>query len=307
MMYMFRISWTSTEKVYGSHKTCLFIMARVLFKKWRQPVYCNFDVSMSRNILFTVIQDLYEIGYIVVAVTCDMGSSNMKLWKDLNIGVENYSHSKDKTITTDIEKKCFIMYPANNSLKIVFYADVSHLLKLARNNFVDSGFKFKGNLVDKTCLEQLLTLNNSDLKICHKLSRAHLDAKGTQRQNVKLAAQIFSNTNTLTIKWCGENAFLGNTQWKNTSEILKLFNDWFDIFNSTFKYGKCSISNAYGINIEEQNKIINNMNEFMMEMRIGKKKFIIKVYSKKEFYYVTDRYKKCLHIYRIIIHLICLT
>lgn len=52
------------QKVYGSHKTCLFIMARGLFYNWRQPIYYNFDTSMSQDILFTVIQHLYNINYI---------------------------------------------------------------------------------------------------------------------------------------------------------------------------------------------------------------------------------------------------
>lgn len=152
------------QQVYGPHKTCMFIMARGLFKKWRQPIYYNFDISMNQNILFTVIQALYEIGYIVVAITCDMGSNNMKLWKELHIGVEN-DYSKNKT---DIEKNCYIIHPSNESLKIFFYADVPHLLKLARNNFLDHGFNIKENFVDKTCLEQLLELENKELKICHK-------------------------------------------------------------------------------------------------------------------------------------------
>lgn len=31
------------QKVYGSHKTCEFVMARGLFKNWKQPIYYNFD------------------------------------------------------------------------------------------------------------------------------------------------------------------------------------------------------------------------------------------------------------------------
>lgn len=45
--------------------------------------------------------------------------------------------------------------------------------------------------------------------------------------------------------------------------MLKLFNDWFDMFNSKLKYEKCSELYAYGINIEKQNAIISNVNEFI--------------------------------------------
>jgi len=174
-----------------------------------------------------------------------------------------------------IEKQNYITHPSNSSLKIFFYADAPHLIKLARNNFLDSGFKTNGIDVDKTCLEEILRLNSGDLKIAHKLSRAHLDIKGAQRQNVKMAAQVFSNTNALAIRWCGEKNLLTSPQWKQTADILKLFNDWFDIFNSNFKFGHCTSSHAYGINIDEQNKIIANMNEFILEMRVGRRSTLL--------------------------------
>lgn len=44
-------------------------------------------------------------------------------------------------------------------------------------------------------------------------------------------------------------------------------NEWFDVFNSNLKYGHHSDLHAYDINLEEQNKIINNMSEFNEEMR----------------------------------------
>lgn len=262
------------QKIYGPHKTCQFVMARGLFKNWRQPIYYDFDVTMSHDILLSIIQHLYDINYIVITVTCDMGPNNMKLWKDLHIGLDILNNSKDK-YTTNIEKKCFVTHPADSALKIFFYADVPHLMKLARNNFLDHGFNIKGIHVDQKCLEELLTLNERDLKIANKLSRAHLDVKGSKRQNVKLAVQIFSNTNALAIKWCGENGFLVCKEWKYTSEMLKLFNDWFDIFNSNFKYGKCCTSHAYGIDIERQNEIIMNMDEFMKEVRVNIRKTLM--------------------------------
>lgn len=57
------------QKVYGPHKTCQCIMARGLFKKWRQPIFYNFDTAMTSEILFSVIQHLYNINYIVIAIT----------------------------------------------------------------------------------------------------------------------------------------------------------------------------------------------------------------------------------------------
>lgn len=254
------------QKIYGSHKTCQFVMARGLFKNWKQPIYYNYDESMSREILFALLQHLHRAGYIVAAITCDMSPTNMRLWKDLNIGVNSQSHCNNKEM-----KQCFITHPMDNSLKIFFFADVPHLLKLARNNLFDSGFRVKDNVADKRCLEELLKLNANDLKIAYKISHTHLDAKGTQRQNVKLAAQIFANQNALAIRWCGSNGLLHSVNWKHTADILKLFNDWFDVFNSSSQYGRHSGLHAYGTNLDVQNETINKMNAFITEMRVGQK------------------------------------
>lgn len=213
-------------------------MARGLFKKWKQPVYYNFDKTMSPDILLTVINNLYQSNYIVVAVTCDMGPTNMKLWNKLNIGIHATIDTEQNNMKKDVKKQNFITHSADNSLKIFFYADVPHLLKLARNNLFDSGFTIEKDYINKNCLEELLAINVGDLKIAHKLSRAHLDVKETQRQNVKMAAQIFSNRNATAIQWCGENGLLNCKQWKKTAEVLKLFNDWFDVFNSKKKYDR---------------------------------------------------------------------
>ena len=95
-----------------------------------------------------------------------------------------------------------------------------------------------------------MQINSGDLKIAFKLSRNHLDVQGTQRQNVKLATLIFSATNAAAIEWYGSQGLMSNCpEWAATAKFLKLFNDWFDIFNSVCKYGNHSGLNGYGIDI----------------------------------------------------------
>lgn len=161
---------------------------------------------MTQEILFSVIHHLYNIGYIVIAITCDMSFTNMKLWKVLQIGANTNNSTNQHCTNTG--RKYFIVHPSDDRLKIFFYADVPHLIKLARNNFLDSVFNTNGIAVDNTCLEELLKLNAWDLKISHKLDGRHIDVKGTQRQNVKLAVQVFSNQNAIAIRWCGQKGFL---------------------------------------------------------------------------------------------------
>lgn len=75
------------QKIYGPHKTCQVIMIRGLFSKWKQPIFYEYFKSMTKDILFEIIEALYKIGYIVVAMTSDMGPTNMSLWKQLNVGI----------------------------------------------------------------------------------------------------------------------------------------------------------------------------------------------------------------------------
>lgn len=107
------------------------------------------------------------------------------------------------------------------------------------------------------------------LKIAYKISRYHLDVKGTGRQKVRPAAQIFSNQVSKAIEWCGMSGFMEGTKRKETAELLKLVNDWFDLFNAQNKYGSHSGTNAFGTNYNEQMKLLDRMNKYISNMRVG--------------------------------------
>lgn len=256
------------QKIYGPHKTSQFVMARGLFGKWKQPIFYEYDKPMTKDILIDIITCLQEAGYTVVAVTSDLGSTNASLWKSINIGIKisNFKNSK-LTNKPGQEKQCFFLHPLDNNLKIFVFADVPHLIKLARNNLFDSGFIINGQLVDKQILEELVALNSRDLKIAFNLSKAHLDVKGNKRQSVKLAAQVFSLRNAKAIEYCGKQGFFSQKNWQVMSDILKLFNDWFDLLNCESKFGKHSGLRAYGVELQKQDIILDKMNEFVRNMR----------------------------------------
>jgi len=75
---------------------------------------------MDKDILLKIIEELYKVGYDVVATVSDMGPTNIGLWRTLNINMENTSFK----------------HPISNNNVHVF-ADVPHLMKLARNHFLD--------------------------------------------------------------------------------------------------------------------------------------------------------------------------
>jgi len=191
------------QQIYGPHKTCQFVIARSLFLKWKQPIYYQYSQPVTKNILLNIIAALYKINYIVVAITSDSESTNIALRNELNIGV-GMSKSQQGKNEECREKKCFFEHPADKSLKIFVFADAPHLIKLLRNNFIDFGFLVNGKMLMKKILEELVALNSNDLKIAFNLNEKHFDVKGHQRQNVKLAAQVFSRRNALAIEYCGK-------------------------------------------------------------------------------------------------------
>jgi len=123
-------------------------------------------------------------------------------------------------------------------------------------------------------LEELVALNSCDLKIAFNLSRLHLDVKGSQRQSVKLAAQVFSRRNAKAIEYCGKHKFLHNN-WQIMSKVLNLFNDWFDLFNCQSKFGKHSGLRAYGVDLQKQNIILEQMDELVNNMRTPKRSTLL--------------------------------
>lgn len=86
------------QKIYGSHKTAQFVMARGLFGNWKQPVFYDFDRPMKKEILFNIIERLHEAGYTVVAIASDMGPTNAGLWKDLNVGSSSIPQMSTKNL-----------------------------------------------------------------------------------------------------------------------------------------------------------------------------------------------------------------
>lgn len=199
------------EQVIGPHKTCQCVMVRSLFSNWKQPVYFNFDEPMTESTLLHVISEMYNIGYTVIAVTSDMGSSNMGLWSEIGIGIP--------------PKQCYFQHPVCMELKVFVFADMPHLIKLARNHFLDKEFNVNGVIVNKKNLEQMLTINGKDLKVAYKISRYHLDVQSTERQKVLPAVQLFSANTAAALRWCGQKGFLENVEWAETARIIKLFND----------------------------------------------------------------------------------
>ena len=114
-----------TGEVYGSHKKVQVAQVRSLTHSWKQPVYVNFDTTMTKELLFTLIRELEDSGIWICAIVFDMG--NTKLIKELKLSPENF----------------YFSHPSSPSRKVFAFPDVPHLLKLFRNHLLDQGYQFQ--------------------------------------------------------------------------------------------------------------------------------------------------------------------
>lgn len=92
-----------------------------------------------------------------------------------------------------------ILYLPNGN-NIICVPDAPHLLKLVRNWLLDTGFTLNNKVINKEPLEALVKMMSVELNVCHKLSKEHLTYEGTQRQKVKLAAQLLSHITAAALK-----------------------------------------------------------------------------------------------------------
>lgn len=159
---------------------------------------------------------LETIGLIPVAMVCDLGPKNRKLWSDMNV----------------TETKPTFETPGKNSLFV--FGDAPHLIKSLRNHFIDKGYFVHGKHVGPEPLKRLVSSQRIDIKIAHKLSEKHFPKESLKRQKVSLATQLFSNSVSAGIRKLASMKLSPPmpSETEDTAIFLKLTNDWFDIFNS---------------------------------------------------------------------------
>jgi len=91
-------------------------------------------------------------------------------------------------------------------------------MKLVRNHLIDSGFVLPNNkYIGKQVIQEVVSLNKGDLSCVHKITDRHLNAIGSQRQNVKLATQVLSNSMAKAISYLDQKHLLQFTNWKEVN------------------------------------------------------------------------------------------
>lgn len=261
------------DKILGPHSTVQVVVVRSMIGKWKQPIYYAFDTPVDKKLLFEAIEKVESTGFHVRAFVSDMGPSNQKLVTNLGIVPG---------------KVTSISNPIAENRKIWAFFDVPHLLKLCRNHLLDQGYKlFSGQIITKEWFSKLIELQSGgDLKFAHKITHSHIILSGTERQNVRKAAELLSGTVATAIEY----NFPGN---ETVVKFIRTVNNGFDVLNSRMpNHPFNKLKSAYGLHIEEQNVALNELFDLCSSMRVmGKtellpfqKGFLISINSLKGLY-----------------------
>ena len=180
-------------------------MVRGLCHNWKQPVYFDFDAPMTEDTLQNIISSVESTGIEIWAMVCDAGPTNQGLLNRLGI-------SKLKTSFPN---------PADPTRELFVFFDIPHLLKLLRNHVLDEGIDVDGmgSVINSDDFRNILSHNTSELKIHPSLTEHHISCTGSQRQRVRLAAQVLSHMSATAIRCLSYDKGV-------QSNFVDLVNDW---------------------------------------------------------------------------------
>nr|AGL76355.1 transposase [Drosophila buzzatii] len=227
-------------------------MLRGLVADWKQPIFYDYDCPMTKTKIQEILKSTQNMGYTIVAMVCDLGGTNRSLLSSLEVTY----------------RQPWFLFEGR---KVYVFADVPHLIKLIRNHFIDSGFVINDKFVNAAIIAELLNITAGDLSITHKISHKNLTVSRAERQKVKMATKLFSNTVAAAIQRAASLGYLNGHNWSECYELFKTTNDWFDVLNVRVPRAdsRCRM-HAYGLAFETQNNILDKMSSLILNMRVGR-------------------------------------
>ena len=171
-----------------------------------------------------------SVGLKVVAVTCDGASSNRKFFK-MHF---NLTEKEDNNGDVDVTYRTDNLFADDGDKRFIYFiCDVPHLIKTVRNSLSHSGAgksnRYMWNQGQHVLWSHITDLFYEDLKCqlhaCPKLTVEHIKITPFSAMNVRLAAQVLSNSCSTAIEIYAPSDTAG------TAQFCKYFDDFFDCLN----------------------------------------------------------------------------
>jgi hypothetical protein len=185
-----------------------------------------------------------------------MGTNNQGLWKEFGVC---------KVVRGAIDKTWF-PHP-DTGLRIWVFPDFPHLLKLMRNHTMDDGITFKdGSVLNKDTFLKFLQMQQKEFSMAPSIIHRHVHCVGRQRQNVAIAFQLFSNK----VAKAMPILMPGNI---TQAHFIQIVNDFSDLINTRDAEVPSNVVQcAYGMNLPEQNKMLDLAFKAFSDMVVGTRK-----------------------------------
>ena len=90
----------------------------------------------------------------------------------------------------------------------------------------------------------------------------------TSKDRVKYAAHLLSESCSNSLTYLGQRGLLQTKNWRETADFIKAVDEWFDTMNSQAKFTKKQSRLAFGIQLDAQTKVLNNMIDLMTNMKV---------------------------------------
>ena len=236
------------KQVFGPNKKLQVVIVRSLFSNWKQTIFFDFDKNMTLDLITSLVLECESRGIQIRGLTFDLGNKTLLSqvgFTSLNFKLQN---------------------PSDSSRFIFLFPDCPHLLKLWKNHCLDDGYSFPDNdgnyhHLTKQHFKNMIEQDGQELKLCPKLRTLHIDAKGSQRQRVYVAAQLFSDTTGKCMKFQGGNSLLVQ------SNAILTVDRWFDTMNSRTPFNAVPYRCGFGLKLQEQIQALDDMKKLVENMR----------------------------------------
>lgn len=180
------------------------------------------DAMIKMSLLTTVMQAIMDCGVELVSITFDGLRTNPAMCRILGAELDVYS---------PLFKPCFTF---NGRLVYVIF-DFSHVEKLIRNYLGNHGVIYDGdnNEIKWVYFVKLLQFKDGrGLGFTHKLTQSHIQFSANPMK-VKLAVQTFSASTANAMEYLMNKGYPEFAGAGPTIKFIRIFNDLFDICNST--------------------------------------------------------------------------
>ncbi|KAF2903423.1 hypothetical protein ILUMI_02763 [Ignelater luminosus] len=210
-------------------KSAHVFMISSLMSPYKEVVHILPVNKMTGEVLHTFLKNivigLHNNGFEVLGVVSDNYSINRK-------AISYFSNPP--------EVKIVYPNPADENKPLYFVIDTVHILKNIRNNWLNKrnqDFKYPNfsnmEISETASSEALKEMHASEstslLKYGFNLSLKTLYPSNLERQNVRLAVNIFNSSISIALKELGPRKHFKN--WEGTANFIEIISRWWDIVN----------------------------------------------------------------------------